>query len=141
MEDIRQLIEVIQRLPPPPPVKWKNGKSLLSDGKITCKCGKLKVVQDLEPLNTGVIRILNNVCKDCPTAISEDRQLARVVCCCCKQVVARMAPHKTPVGFTYERNRTYHVDKCLKCHPGLQESLILEELIFNRARGNGRLRA
>lgn len=139
--DVKQLIQVLSQLPPAPEMDREKSLALLTTGKMTCRCGKLQPVQNLEHISTGVISIVSNVCKDCPSALKEDREMARIVCCSCKQIVARMAPHKTPVGFVFERNRSYHVDKCGVCHPGLVESLILEELLFNRSQGRGRLRA
>ncbi len=134
-KEIKDYVRLASSLPPPLPKEWHAGA--LSQ-YTECMCGKPVTIHELEPLDTGVIRTFSNVCKNCPGAIREDRSLARVVCCCCKQVVARMAPHTTKAGFRYMANVTYHVDKCAKCHPDLKESMIIEELIFNRKTNKGR---
>ena len=135
-QEIRDYITFASKLPPPLPKEWH--ESALTQ-YTECMCGKKVTLHELETLDTGVLRIFNNVCRGCQPAIAEDRSKARVVCCCCKQVVARMAPHKTPSGFRYCRNVTYHVDRCGKCHPGLEESMIIEEKLFNQKIKKGRV--
>jgi len=137
--DIRPLITQLSRLPAPA-VNSAAGKDRreLMGAQLLCMCGHMKSVEDLEHIDTGVIRIVSNVCKGCESARREDRRLARIVCCRCKQVVARMHPHITKAGFSYVANTTYHLDRCAACHPGISESCILEETIFNNKNGAAR---
>lgn len=135
-QEIQDYVRFASKLPPPLPKEWHMGA--LSQ-YTECMCGKNVTINDLETLDTGVLRIISNVCRNCRHAKLEDRSLARVVCCCCKQVCARMAPHTTPSGFRYVKNVTYHVDRCAKCHPDLKESMIIEEQIYNRKAKKGRV--
>jgi len=114
---------------------------MFDETKIKCICGKWKDLRDMEIVDTGVIHAISNVCRGCRSAVRHDRGLARVICVTCKRVVMRLVPHVDQVGFRYEANRSYHVDSCGFCTPGLKVSYVIEKLLHDRRMGRGPLRA
>lgn len=106
------------------------------DDRMTqCVCGEWKMNSEMEEVDTGVVRALSNVCRDCHAGIAHDREMARIVCTTCRRVVARLSPDKDSTGFKFEANRSYHILECAVCNPGLSESQILEKVLHDRALG------
>ena len=124
-EDIARLL---RELKPPQALR----DSLLDGKNMKCVCNKVVPVQSLEIVDTGVCKVISNVCKDCRSAVKHDRETARIVCAQCRQVVMRLAPNTDKSGFSYLANHTYHLEQCGVCAPGLKESLLVEKKIHDR---------
>jgi len=132
--DLTKAVKAIKELGDPTPFSWTDLPRFNND-VIKCVCGTWKPLIEMELLRTGVVDAHSNVCVGCDAGIKHDRELARIVCCGCLRVVARIQPHKDPVGFKFQTNRSYHILKCGHCHPGLTESDILEKVIYDRSLG------
>jgi hypothetical protein len=98
-----------------------------------CACKKMKSLKEFTVLHTGVIPILNNVCRGCKEGEDLDRKMCRLVCVSCRKVVMRGEPFQEKDGFKFEPNKTYHVEHCPVCLGRTdkdQQSLILERAVF-----------
>lgn len=116
-----------------------SSKELITDPQETCLCGKKVPITSLEDLNTGVILTISNVCKDCRSGKKLDRETARIICVRCKRVVARISPGKDKTGFSFEKNKSYHLTKCAFCEPGLTESPIIEKHVYDEMKRIGKI--
>jgi hypothetical protein len=125
---LKTYAKIAQSLPPPPEMP-------LLEPEDFCACNKVVPVAKFVKLNTGVRVILNNVCKDCPNGKKLDKETARVVCCKCKRVVARLQPGVDPMdGFIIKPNTSLHVLECPNCD-GLgkgKECEIIEKVIWQK---------
>ena len=120
MEQIEPLIKTLRSMKPP-------AKAIMH---IPCACGKNKKITTpgfgIYMTNYGPT--LNNVCRGCESLWDDH---ARMVCCTCKTVVARLKPHRDPkTGFEFKKGGDYHTERCGVCHPGLKESIILEKAMY-----------
>lgn len=142
VEEIDELMDkfkdVLKQLPP---VKIDKEKLDLNIPYETCVCGKqvLASAKNLEELDTGVFKTLNDVCRGCEAGKKIDRENARIVCGRCKRIICRMEPHKDPVsGFVYKAGKTYHLESCALCNPdpdGKQVPYkIIEVTLWNKMR-------
>lgn len=100
-----------------------------------CACAKKANPRQFSVLNTGVLQVLNNVCRGCSLGCKLDKELVRVVCVGCRKVVMRFPPTKDPDGFVYKADTSYHTERCPVCSPGLDKSVIIEKVIFMRKNG------
>jgi hypothetical protein len=100
-----------------------------------CACTKKANPYQFSALDTGVLQVLNNVCRGCSQGLKLDKEMARVVCVGCRRVVMRFPPVKDPDGFEYKAGTSYHTERCLVCSPGLDKSVIVEKVIFMRKNG------
>lgn len=125
-EKLNKMINVLSSLPPVKPQK------LITEPKETCACGKHVHITDLEELDTGVFKTLNDVCKGCKEGHKIDRELARVVCAQCKRVLVRIKPNKDKTGFEFKAGRTYHVSECNLCNPDIQRCPIIEKVLWDK---------
>lgn len=123
------IASVLRELQPPPELK----DSLLDGKNMRCVCDKIVPMQVLEVFDSGVCKILSNVCRDCKSGVKHDRETARIVCAQCRQVVMRLAPNTDKTGFSYLANHTYHLERCGVCEPDLKESLLVEKKIHDKA--------
>jgi len=119
---LAELVDTLSRLKPPVLVKPEDTH--------VCMCGRRVPASVFTMVDTGVMRAVNNVCPDCVEGRREDTKLARIACCTCKAVVARMVPHKDRDGFEFKANHTYHIGQCGACTPGLDKSDIIEKAIY-----------
>ena len=128
--ELQNLINVVKKLPPPP-VKFSIGEDIT---KTRCACGKVKPTAQMQVFNTGVVHAVDNICRGCEHL---DKGLARIVCVRCRVVVARVSPHKDPIGFRFDAGRTYHTESCPVCDPSVENNrtLIIEQFLYHRERG------
>lgn len=126
-EDLEKAIKILGSLPPP-----KQEKVVVLDPVETCACGKKVPITSLEELNTGVFKIIGDVCKGCKDGKRLDRELARVVCSRCKRVITRIKPATDHTGFTFQAGKTYHLAECALCNPKIEQCPIIEKVIWNR---------
>lgn len=124
-EELKGLVQALTKLPPPP-------KLVKPEDTHVCMCQRTVPASTFTMLDTGVIKVVNNVCPDCVEGRREDTKLARIACVSCKTVVARIEPHKDVDEFTFKANHTYHVAQCGSCTPGLTESAIIEKRIHQQ---------
>jgi len=117
------LVAVLRKLRPPPALK----ASIIDGTSLKCVCDKYVPLSNLEIFDSGVAKIVSNVCKGCREATKQDRETARVVCVSCRQVVMRIEPHQDKSGFKFLANHTYHLEECPSCNPDIQKSIILEK--------------
>lgn len=126
-EDVEKAIKILGSLPPP-----KQDKPVILKPTETCACGKTVPITSLEEINTGVFKIIGDVCKGCKDGKRLDAQLARVVCSRCKRVITRIKPAKDKTGFVFQAGRTYHLAECALCNPKIERCPIIEKVIWNR---------
>ena len=100
----------------------------------TSACGKKVPIASLEEINTGVFRIIGDVCKGCQSGKQLDKEYARVVCCRCKRVITRIKPARDKTGFTFVAGKTYHLSECGLCNPDIQRCPIIEKVMWDRKR-------
>lgn len=126
---LKQFAKVANNLPPPPTLD-------LLEPEDYCACNKVVPIAKFVKLNTGVKIILNNVCNDCPNGKKLDKETARVVCCKCKRVVARLVPGVDPIdGFIVKPNTSLHVMECPNCDGFSskgKECHIIEKVIWQK---------
>lgn len=130
----RQVVEMAAKLPPPqftpdPVNPQRHAYTWDNAGLIKCACGKWQKAVEMPIRFTGVLNIVDNVCPQCA---GQDKGMARIVCARCKQVVARMKPHRDQHGFTYREGVYYHVEECPGCVPETRQSMIVEKILFLR---------
>jgi hypothetical protein len=104
---VEELFRILSSLPPP-----KGPKPLVPNeslGVVRCACGEPKPISMFSPARSKHIAYIDNVCEGCKNNFKD---LATIVCCSCKRVVARLAPHKDPKGFRFEKGGIYHTDTC-----------------------------
>lgn len=127
-EVLKQYADEINKLPPPP--------TTILEPEVTCICGKKVVIDNLEIINTGVKRVLSDVCKGCEKGKKLDSETARVVCCKCGRVVCRLEPGTDPVdGFVVKAGTSLHLSSCSNCDPEAKEGVrkaypIIEKLLW-----------
>lgn len=112
-----------------------SGAAHLQSGSLThglCACQKIKPLSEFKVANSGVVTFTDNICKGCEHLA---KGLASVVCTKCKEVVARVEPHKDRTGFAFTSDRVYHTGACPNCAPGLTFSPIIEKVIHDRRLG------
>lgn len=119
-----------------PPVKPK----VITKPKLqTCCCGKEVSIDKLEPVNTGVFITHNDVCKGCKEGKRLDQTHARLVCAKCKKVLMHIPPGTDKSGFSFEANKSYHLESCPQCDTsGKQNFTIIEKAMWNRTHGIAR---
>lgn len=127
-EELTQAMRILGSLPPAKPQK------IITEPMETCACGKKVPVASLEEINTGVFKIIGDVCKGCKSGQQLDREYARVVCCRCKRVITRIKPARDKTGFTFVAGKTYHLSECGLCNPDIQRCPIIEKVLWDRKR-------
>lgn len=128
---LQKYAEIAHTLPPPPKLK-------LLEPDDYCVCGKVVPIAKFPKLNTGVRIILNNVCPDCPNGKKLDKETARVVCCKCRRVVARLEPSVDPIdGFVIKAGMSLHIMECPNCDGANKdkECEIIEKIIWQKKNG------
>lgn len=125
---LKTYAKIAHKLPPPPDLP-------LLEPEDYCVCNKIVPITKFPKFNTGVRVILNNVCKDCPNGKKLDAETAKVVCCKCRRVVARLQPGKDPMdGFIIKAGASLHVMECPNCdgfNEG-KECQIIEKVIWQK---------
>lgn len=132
-EDMRQVEDLIRTCESMRPAK--DILSAISLPDEDCACGNKVKPTGFEPLFTGALSVINNVCAGCKEGVRMDRELARFVCVGCRKVVMRVSPHTDPDGFKYVAGRTYHTEQCPACTPGLETSTIVEKVVYMKKQG------
>ena len=128
-EVVKEAVKLFASLPPPK-------KELIKTPKETCMCGHLVDVTDLEVINTGVINVVSDTCKNCKEGKEANRRTALLVCALCKRVIARLYPKTDKQGFTYQAGKAYHTHGCPFCNlSGKENFTIIEKAMWNRAHG------
>lgn len=138
--DVRHLIELTIKARGRTPYffrteEYEDEASVLDSEWITCgHCSaRVGVKAETRVLDTGYIKILDNVryTKCCGPSI--DKQLCTLACVCCQRPAAFITPHANDTGFTYEPGAIYHLDSCSECC-GLDglKSAILEQVVHNQ---------
>lgn len=130
-EELEKAIRILGDMPPP-----KKFTPKILPPTETCACGKKVPIADLEEVNTGVFKIIGDVCKGCKAGHEIDSKYARVVCCRCKRVITRIRPATDKTGFTFIAGRTYHLAECSLCNPEIQRCPIIEKVMWDRAHKN-----
>lgn len=125
-EDFTKALKILGSLPP------VQRQPLIVEPQETCACGKKVPLASLEELDTGVFKIIGDVCKGCKDGKRIDSELARVVCCQCKRVLTRIKPATDKTGFKFVAGRTYHVSECALCTPGIVRCPIIEKVMWDR---------
>jgi hypothetical protein len=129
---LKKYAEIAHTLPTPP--------TNLMEPEDYCACGKVVPITKFDKLNTGVKVIYNNVCNDCPNGKKLDKETARVVCCKCKRVVARLQPGTDEIdGFVIKPGMSLHLMHCSNCDGSKagdnKEYQIIEKIIWQRKNG------
>lgn len=127
-EELETAIRVLGSLPPP-----KKAEPKILPPEEVCACGKKVPIVNLEELDTGVFKIIGDVCKGCKAGHELDSKYARVVCCRCKRVVLRINPATDKTGFTFIAGKTYHLSECSLCNPDIERCPIIEKVIWDRS--------
>ncbi len=106
----------------------------------TCCCGKEVDLTKLDALNTGVFVTLSDVCKGCKEGKRFDQTHARLVCVKCKKVLMHIPPGVDKTGFSFEANKSYHLEGCPQCNAASkrQNFTIIEKALWNRTHGIAR---
>jgi hypothetical protein len=106
----------------------------MQEAKHTCACGKQVKLIDLQPVYTGVVGGVSDMCKNCTNAQmkAKDRETTRVFCYGCKKVVARIPAHTDAGGFEFKPGAYVHTENCPECATGLSQSTLVEKEIHNR---------
>ena len=125
-KEVLELLGVLRQLKP-----LDKSKIITPEYTEACACGKLVSPTKFTTLDTGVMVVVNNVCKGCKEGAKEDSELARIVCVRCKKVVARIKPQKDAKdGFVFEAGKSYHTDMCPGCVANAERSIIIEKRIL-----------
>ena len=125
-EEVVKLLAELAKLKPLDP-----NKLITPETVEECICGKIVPITRFVKLDTGVMHVVNNVCKGCAEGEKEDAKLARIVCIRCRKVVARLKPHKdTKDGFVFKAGKSYHTDMCPGCVENPERSIIVEKRII-----------
>ena len=131
MAVLRKLADVMSRLPPLDPAVPRH--VITFDDRADCLCGKKQPWTNMEVLDTGVMKVYDNVCKGCEHW-REERKLPALICVSCRKVVARVPPYVTASGFRVESGKCYHVEQCPTCNRQAVQAMIMEELIWLQKR-------
>ena len=98
-----------------------------------CLCGKLvNTFEKKKRRFSGVVNYDEILCDDCRKTTAG---LSRIVCLNCRRLVGFHVPKREKCGFEYKPEKTYHVDKCPWCTPGLASSVVLEYYRYCRDQG------
>lgn len=102
---------------------------------LLCLCKHRKMVTDLPLIpTTGVVKDAVSII--CPGCAKDTRDLARLICVGCREMVGLIKPHTDPEGFTFRGGRFYHVANCPKCSKEkVEKSPIIERLLFYKKHG------
>ena len=131
----RRLAEMVDALAKLPETDKEPGLHVnLELPDIECVCGKkIKLIDRLETLNTGVLLTVNNVCKGCREGHRYDKAHARIICAKCKRVVQRVKPFKDPIDhFEYKAGHNYHTDGCPQCTGQDGAYKVIEKFLYRR---------
>ena len=100
-------------------------------GQTSCACGKkFMPVSEIKFLKTQYCTATDHICNGCVNNITN---ASLIVCVRCKAVVARLAPHRTKNGFTFEPGKPYHTPYCPNCQPDCVSSPIAEERVWDES--------
>lgn len=134
LEELIKLMQLalpaLEKLPDAPKalseedLRWKNNEQILCQG-----CQDWYHISEFKYVNTGYIKVLDPVCKDCSKELKNTSYLA---CVNCKEIVSRMKPHKDSSGFVFEKNKIYHMSQCPKCVENCTSSTLAEKIIYDR---------
>ena len=109
--------------------------SVLGSEWVTCgHCSnRVSVKEETRVLDTGYIKVLDNVRYTNCCGKDIEKQLCVLVCVCCQRPAAFITPHKNDTGFVYEPGAIYHMDSCSECC-GLTSyrSAIFEQVVHNQ---------
>lgn len=118
-----ELVKLIQQLGKPPAVFGAD----MDPTKIRCACNKEVPCEAGMVAHTGVMTIVEPVCKPC---IKDFDGMARLACIRCKSVIGWLEPQTDPHGFKIEPNKYYHIGECAVCKKDLQKADIIEMLLY-----------
>ena len=127
------LLDILKNLPPPPKKEGYEGMLVRDHQKIPCACNeKIISINECRRIDTGVVQALDTMCKDCKQAV---KGTCPLICIRCKRVASRMEPGKDKkTGFVFKAGRPYHLDGCPFCEEGVQKSIIIEKLMYEKER-------
>lgn len=119
------LEEIFRNLPP---VDDKYLPPLLNPNNGQCAhCKKFLPLKDMPIFNSGVVLVQEPLCPECQNTFKEQ---SRIVCATCRLVVLWVDPHREKSGFEFKRRKSYHIKNCPTCQNGLQQSQVLEKVVF-----------
>lgn len=110
------------------PVSDEDKPPLLNPNNGQCKhCGVFLPMKDMPIHYTGITYVQEPLCGECRETF---RDQARIACINCREVILWADPHRDPSGFTFEKRKIYHVQKCPTCDENVTQSRILEKVLY-----------